>query len=90
MIVLLVALVALALFLFKKIFLEPFEFVSSTLIKIFGLFLNILIVLEILETVTAYLRKNLLQVKLVIVTSLIAVVRVKLSFLILKRHQESI
>jgi uncharacterized membrane protein (DUF373 family) len=40
-----------------------------------GFFLNILIALEILENITAYLRKHVIQVELVIVTSLIAVAR---------------
>ena len=48
---------------------------STTLFELFGLFLNVLIALEILENITAYLRKNVLQVELVIVTSLIAVSR---------------
>ena len=48
---------------------------SETLFKIFGLFLNILIALEILENITAYLKKHVIQVELVIVTSLIAVAR---------------
>lgn len=46
-----------------------------SLFKIFGLFLNILIALEILENITAYLKKHVIQVELVIVTSLIAVAR---------------
>lgn len=37
--------------------------------------MNILIALEILENITAYLRKHVFQVELVIVTSLIAVAR---------------
>lgn len=45
------------------------------LFKVFGLFLNILIALEILENITAYLKKHVIQVELVIVTSLIAVAR---------------
>ncbi len=45
---------------------------SEALFKIFGLFLNILIALEILENITAYLKKHVIQVELVIVTSLIA------------------
>jgi uncharacterized membrane protein (DUF373 family) len=48
---------------------------SEILFKIFGLFLNILIALEILENITAYLKKHVIQVELVIVTSLIAVAR---------------
>ncbi|MBD2744885.1 phosphate-starvation-inducible PsiE family protein [Coleofasciculus sp. FACHB-1120] len=51
---------------------EPF---TKTLFKIFGLFLNVLIALEILENITAYLKKHVIQVELVIVTSLIAVAR---------------
>ena len=39
------------------------------------MFLNILIALEILENITAYLRKHVVQVELVIVTSLIAIAR---------------
>jgi len=38
-------------------------------------FLNVLIALEILENITAYLRKHVVQVELVIVTSIIAVAR---------------
>lgn len=48
---------------------------SKSLFVTFGLFLNILIALEILENITAYLRKHVVQVELVIVTSLIAVAR---------------
>jgi uncharacterized membrane protein (DUF373 family) len=48
---------------------------NSELFQLFGLFLNVLIALEILENITAYLRKNVAQIELVIVTSLIAVSR---------------
>lgn len=54
---------------------EPVGFFNKTLIEIFGLFLNILIALELLENVTAYLRKHIVQVELVVVTALIAVAR---------------
>ncbi|MFN7338977.1 MAG: phosphate-starvation-inducible PsiE family protein, partial [bacterium] len=54
---------------------EPVGFFSKTLIEIFGLFLNILIALELLENVTAYLRKHIVQVELVVVTALIAISR---------------
>jgi len=46
-----------------------------SLFNIFGLFLNVLIALEILENITAYLKKHVIQVELVISTSLIAVAR---------------
>ena len=48
---------------------------NSELFQLFGLFLNVLIALEILENITAYLKKHVVQVELVIVTSLIAVSR---------------
>ena len=48
---------------------------NTTLFELFGLFLNVLIALEILENITAYLRKQVIQVELVIITSLIAVSR---------------
>jgi uncharacterized membrane protein (DUF373 family) len=48
---------------------------KNTLFELFGLFLNILIALELLENISAYLRKHIIQVELVIVTSLIAVAR---------------
>lgn len=73
--VLLVAVFDLGVFLFQELFSVPFGRFGTTLIEIFGLFLNILIALEILENITAYLRKQVIQVELVIVTSLIAVAR---------------
>jgi uncharacterized membrane protein (DUF373 family) len=48
---------------------------NTELFQLFGLFLNVLIALEILENITAYLRKQVVQVELVLVTSLIAVSR---------------
>lgn len=54
---------------------EPVGFFNKTLIEIFGLFLNILIALELLENITAYLRKHIVQVELVVVTALIAIAR---------------
>lgn len=54
---------------------SPAGFFKKTLSEIFGLFLSVLIALEILENITAYLKKHVVQVKLVIVTSLTAVAR---------------
>ncbi|RCJ21875.1 hypothetical protein A6770_04365 [Nostoc minutum NIES-26] len=73
--VILVAIADLAAFLIKELFDVPYGKFNTTLFKIFGLFLNILIALEILENITAYLRKHVFQVELVIVTSLIAIAR---------------
>lgn len=74
-IVILVSLFDLAVFLSQELFSEPYGFFTTSLIEIFGLFLNILIALEILENITAYLRKHVVQVELVVATSLVAVAR---------------
>ncbi|NJR40291.1 MAG: phosphate-starvation-inducible PsiE family protein [Leptolyngbyaceae cyanobacterium CSU_1_4] len=78
--VLLTTVIELCIFLTKEIifnnsFAEPDKFFSVTLIKIFGLFLNVLIALEVLENITAYLKKHVVQLELVVVTSLTAVAR---------------
>ena len=75
LVVILVAIFDLGVLLIKELFSTPYGAINKTLFKIFGLFLNILIALEILENITAYLRKHVVQVELVIVTSLIAVSR---------------
>lgn len=54
---------------------DPYNFLGQTLLEIFGFFLSVLIALEILENITAYLKKHVVQVELVIVTSLTAVAR---------------
>lgn len=75
LIVILIALIDLGVLLVREVFAEPVGFFNTTLIELFGLFLNILIALELLANITAYLEKNVIQVELVIVTSLIAVAR---------------
>ncbi len=75
LLVILVAIVDLGIIITREIFSEPFGFFNRTLIEIFGLFLNILIALELLENIAAYLKQHAVQVELVIVTSLIAVAR---------------
>ncbi|PZD72863.1 hypothetical protein C1752_03178 [Acaryochloris thomasi RCC1774] len=75
-IVILVALFELILVLSQELLTtEPIGFFSKTLIQLFGLFLNILIALELLENVTAYFRKHVIHVELVVMTALIAVSR---------------
>ncbi|MBD0261299.1 MAG: phosphate-starvation-inducible PsiE family protein [Tolypothrix sp. Co-bin9] len=74
-VVIVVAIFDLGVLLIKELFSTAYGEINKTLFKIFGLFLNILIALEILENITAYLRKHVVQVELVIVTSLIAVSR---------------
>ncbi len=74
-VVILVCVIDLAIVLSKEIMTPPDGFLGRTLINIFGLFLNVLIALEILENITAYLRKHVVQVELVVVTSITAVAR---------------
>ncbi|WP_427158013.1 phosphate-starvation-inducible PsiE family protein [Aliinostoc sp. HNIBRCY26] len=74
-IVIFVAIADLGTFIVKEVFTVPYGKISTTLFKVFGLFLNILIALEILENITAYLKRHVFQVELVIITSLIAVAR---------------
>jgi uncharacterized membrane protein (DUF373 family) len=74
-IVILVSLCDLMLVLVKDLFIEPSGFFNKTLIELFGFFLNILIALELLENITVYLRKHIVQLELVLTTALIAVAR---------------
>jgi uncharacterized membrane protein (DUF373 family) len=60
---------------FDLFFTEPMWTFSTSLLKIFGLFLNVLIALELMENVTAYLRHHSIQLELVIITALTAVAR---------------
>jgi uncharacterized membrane protein (DUF373 family) len=59
----------------ELVFEEPYGSFTSSLLQIFGLFLNVLVALEVLENISAYLKKHVVQVELVIVTSLTAVAR---------------
>lgn len=74
-IVIFVSLYDLMLVLVIDLFIEPSGFFNRTLIEIFGFFLNILIALELLENITVYLRKHIVQLELVLTTALIAVAR---------------
>jgi uncharacterized membrane protein (DUF373 family) len=73
--VIIIAVVDLGILLFKEVLNPSIANFNEVLIKLFGVFLNILIALELLENITAYLRKHVIQAELVIVTSLIAVSR---------------
>lgn len=75
LVVIVVSIYDLIVILTTDLFTSPVGFFEKKLIDIFGLFLNILIALEILENITVYLKKHVVQVELVIVTSLIAVAR---------------
>ncbi|MEM7595265.1 MAG: phosphate-starvation-inducible PsiE family protein [Cyanobacteria bacterium P01_A01_bin.83] len=75
LVLILVALADLVFVIGNNILAEPFGSINKTLIELFGLFLNILIALELLENITVYLKKHIFQVELVISTSLVAVAR---------------
>ncbi|NBD14932.1 MAG: hypothetical protein GVY04_01930 [Cyanobacteria bacterium] len=89
LIVILVALVDLMFVLSQILFRSPPSgFFNQTILEVFGLFLNILIALELLDNITAYLRKHIFQVELVIATSLIAVAR-KIIIFDLKKYSNT-
>jgi uncharacterized membrane protein (DUF373 family) len=75
-VVIFVSIVDLVKYLYSDLFGQhPIGFFGTTLIEVFGLFLNILIAMELLENISGYLKRNVIQVELVIVTSIIAVAR---------------
>jgi len=75
-IVIFVSLIDLIKYLYADLFGQhPVGSFGTTLIEIFGLFLNILVAMELLENISGYLKRNVIQVELVIVTSIIAVAR---------------
>ncbi|MGK7908410.1 MAG: phosphate-starvation-inducible PsiE family protein [Synechococcus sp.] len=57
------------------LFIPPYGRFGVELISIFGLILDVLIAMELLENVSVYLKRNVLQVELVIATGLIAISR---------------
>jgi uncharacterized membrane protein (DUF373 family) len=75
LVVIIVAIADLISFTYRELISPKYGSFYKTLFQVFGLFLNVLIALEILENITGYLKKHVLQVELVIVTSLIAVAR---------------
>ena len=61
-VVIIVSVCDLMIFLTKELFDDHETFLlKDTLFVIFGLFLNVLIALEILENITAYLKKHVIQ-----------------------------
>jgi uncharacterized membrane protein (DUF373 family) len=75
LVVIFVAVIDLLVFMATDLWAYPTGRFTTTLTVIFGLFLNVLIAMEILENITAYLRKHVIQLELVITTSLVAVSR---------------
>lgn len=67
--------VDLSIILTKELTYPPTGSFSVSILKIFGLFLNVLIALEITQNITSYLSSHIIQIEMVIITSLIAVAR---------------
>ena len=57
------------------LFRPPYGRFGLELIAIFGLVLDVLIAMELLENIAVYLRRSVLQVELVLATALIAIAR---------------
>ena len=74
-IVIFMALFDLSRVLIQEIVLLRVSVLGKSLFNLFGLFLNVLIALELLENIGGYLQKNVIQVELVIVTAMIAIAR---------------
>ncbi len=91
LIVIIVGIYDLIYLLIKDLFSSDLSgFYNKGLLEIFGLFLNILIALELMENITAYLKKNIIYVELVIVTALIAVSRKIIIFDFAKKSSEDL
>ncbi len=73
--VIFIALLDLSRVLIQEIITLRVSVLGKTLFNLFGLFLNVLIALELLENIGGYLQKNVIQVELVIVTAMIAIAR---------------
>ena len=73
--VIVISLFDLSRVLLQEIILLRVSVLGKSLFNLFGLFLNVLIALELLESIGGYLQKNVIQVELVIVTAMIAIAR---------------
>ena len=51
------------------------DWVEDKLIRVLGDLLNILIAVEVLQNITSYLRRNVVQIELVLITAMTAVAR---------------
>lgn len=65
----------LGIVLVSSILTPPGDGFTTIIFKILGLFLNVLIALEITQNITSYLGTHVIQIEMVLVTSLIAVAR---------------
>ncbi len=73
--VVLFAVIDLGVILVKALIAPPETGFSLMLLQVFGLFLNVLIALEIAQNITSYLATHIIQIEMVLATALIAVAR---------------
>ncbi len=65
-----------AVLLYKKIVTSPFHLLNlSEILPIFGAFMIVLIAIELFVNITVYLREDVIHVKIVIATALMAIAR---------------
>lgn len=74
-VVILVSVWDLGRILLEEVLLSPRSFLNKELLEIFGFFLTVLIALELLQNIGAYLQRHSVQLELVVATSLTAVAR---------------
>jgi len=73
--VIVVSTIELGWIIFKDIFLPPILLIDAEFYEIFGFFLMILIAIELLETIRAYVRDRIVHVEVVLTVALIAIAR---------------
>jgi len=75
LVVMVVATVQLVSQVFWDLFNPQTTWISDKLIKVLGDLLNLLIALEVLQNITSYLRRHVVQIELVLITAMTAVAR---------------
>jgi len=75
LVVMVVATVQLVSQVFWALFNPQTTWISDKLIKVLGDLLNLLIALEVLQNITSYLRRHVVQIELVLITAMTAVAR---------------
>jgi uncharacterized membrane protein (DUF373 family) len=74
--VLVLATIELGVFLVKSIIQSSFFFIElDNLMELFGIFLLVLIGIELLDTIKVYLRQNVVHVEVVVLVAIIAIAR---------------
>lgn len=76
MLAVLAATIEVAVILWQQLMLEPFLLLNvKEMMEVFGFILMVIIGLELLETIKAYLHQNVIHVEIVLLVALVAVAR---------------